>query len=276
MLKSSAEDYVSQIQVGSQIAVRVKPTHPETSVVAVPVLPVSSSSRTLSLLLRCWMARLLFELVGLPLRLIRLGSLFCHADFPSLSRSGMAWASATGQTAITVSRFVRGIFFAKGGDYRRPNAERVSREGTLGWVWRRLRVVAHYCHAITIATLDQSGCSILLKKASSSLMPNRCRAYCFQNCAIVSRHEKRAHRNLYELTRRERARLGSPQSLPCGAAWASRFLDLSPNTALCAASLFIRDEQIRNPLAVVRRAAPFSSQPAPPTELPCYEHLRRC
>jgi hypothetical protein len=34
MLKSSAEDYVSQIQVGSQIAVRVKPTHPETSVVA--------------------------------------------------------------------------------------------------------------------------------------------------------------------------------------------------------------------------------------------------
>ena len=35
MLKSSAEDYVSQIHVGSQIAVRVKPTHPETSVVAV-------------------------------------------------------------------------------------------------------------------------------------------------------------------------------------------------------------------------------------------------
>jgi hypothetical protein len=35
MLKSSAEDYVSQIYVGSQIAVRVKPAHPETSVVAV-------------------------------------------------------------------------------------------------------------------------------------------------------------------------------------------------------------------------------------------------
>jgi hypothetical protein len=35
MLKSSAEDYVSQIHIGSQIAVRVKPTHPETSVVAV-------------------------------------------------------------------------------------------------------------------------------------------------------------------------------------------------------------------------------------------------
>ena|SRR5438552_10369453 len=35
MLTSSAEDYVSQIHVGSQIAVRVKPTHPETSVVAV-------------------------------------------------------------------------------------------------------------------------------------------------------------------------------------------------------------------------------------------------
>ena len=35
MLKSSAEDYVSQILTGSQIAVRVKLTHPETSVVAV-------------------------------------------------------------------------------------------------------------------------------------------------------------------------------------------------------------------------------------------------
>jgi hypothetical protein len=35
MLKSSAEDYVSQIHIESQIAVRVKPTHPETSVVAV-------------------------------------------------------------------------------------------------------------------------------------------------------------------------------------------------------------------------------------------------
>ena len=35
MLKSSAEDYVSQIHIGSQIAVRVKPTHPETSVVSV-------------------------------------------------------------------------------------------------------------------------------------------------------------------------------------------------------------------------------------------------
>jgi hypothetical protein len=35
MLKSSAEDYVFQIHIGSQIAVRVKPTHPETSVVAV-------------------------------------------------------------------------------------------------------------------------------------------------------------------------------------------------------------------------------------------------
>lgn len=35
MLKSSAEDYVSQIHIGSQIAVRVKPTQPEKSVVAV-------------------------------------------------------------------------------------------------------------------------------------------------------------------------------------------------------------------------------------------------
>jgi hypothetical protein len=121
------------------------------------------------------MSRLLFELIGLTLRFIGLGSLFCHVDFTSLSRSGMTQAGATRQTAITMSRFVRGIFFAKGRDYRRPDAERVSREGTLGWFWRRFRVVAHYCHAITIPTLDQSGCSILLKKASSSLMPNRCR-----------------------------------------------------------------------------------------------------
>jgi hypothetical protein len=34
-LKSSAEDYVSQVHIGSQIAVRVKPTQPETSVAAV-------------------------------------------------------------------------------------------------------------------------------------------------------------------------------------------------------------------------------------------------
>ena len=35
MLRGSAEDYVSQIVIGSQIAVRVKPSQPETSVVAV-------------------------------------------------------------------------------------------------------------------------------------------------------------------------------------------------------------------------------------------------
>jgi hypothetical protein len=35
MLRSSAADYVSKIHIGSQIAVRVKPTDPETSVVAV-------------------------------------------------------------------------------------------------------------------------------------------------------------------------------------------------------------------------------------------------
>jgi|KBSMisStandDraft_5_1062788.scaffolds.fasta_scaffold70574_3 hypothetical protein len=34
MLRSSAENYVSQIHIGSQIPVRVKPTGPETSVVA--------------------------------------------------------------------------------------------------------------------------------------------------------------------------------------------------------------------------------------------------
>ena len=35
MLRGSAEDFVSKIVIGSQIAVRVKPTQPETSVVAV-------------------------------------------------------------------------------------------------------------------------------------------------------------------------------------------------------------------------------------------------
>jgi hypothetical protein len=35
MLRGSAEDYVSRIVIGSQIAVRVKPTQPETSVVAI-------------------------------------------------------------------------------------------------------------------------------------------------------------------------------------------------------------------------------------------------
>jgi hypothetical protein len=35
MLRGSADDYVSQIVIGSQIAVRVKPTQPQTSVVAV-------------------------------------------------------------------------------------------------------------------------------------------------------------------------------------------------------------------------------------------------
>jgi hypothetical protein len=35
MLRGSAEDYASRIVTGSQIAIRVKPTQPETSVVAV-------------------------------------------------------------------------------------------------------------------------------------------------------------------------------------------------------------------------------------------------
>lgn len=35
ILRGSAENYASQIVIGSQIAVRVKPTQPETSVVAV-------------------------------------------------------------------------------------------------------------------------------------------------------------------------------------------------------------------------------------------------
>ena len=66
---------------------------------------------------------------------------------PSSSRSGMAGAGATRQTAITMPRFVRGIFSAKRGNYRRPDAERVSRKATLGWFWRCFRVVTHYCHA---------------------------------------------------------------------------------------------------------------------------------
>ena len=37
MLRGSAEDYVSRITIGSQIAVRVKPTQTETSVVDVDV-----------------------------------------------------------------------------------------------------------------------------------------------------------------------------------------------------------------------------------------------
>jgi len=69
----------------------------------------------------------------------------------------MAWAGATRQTAITMSRFVRSVFSLKGRDYRRSDAERVSREGTLGWFCRCSRVVAHYRHAITIATQDQLG-----------------------------------------------------------------------------------------------------------------------
>jgi hypothetical protein len=36
-----------------------------------------------------------------------------------------------------------------------------------------------------------------------------------------------------------------------------------------------RDAQIRHLLAVIRRAAPFSSRPAPPTPLPCYERFPR-
>jgi hypothetical protein len=47
--------------------------------------------------------------------------------------------------------------------------------GTLGWFCQCFRVVTHYCHAITLTTQDQRGCSILLKKAQSTLMPNCCR-----------------------------------------------------------------------------------------------------
>lgn len=69
----------------------------------------------------------------------------------------MAWAGATRQTAVTMSRCVRGIFFAKGGDGRRPDTQRVSGEGTLSWFWRCFRVVTYDCHAITVATQARSG-----------------------------------------------------------------------------------------------------------------------
>ena len=125
-------------------------------------------------------------------------------DFPSLSWSGMAWAGATGQTAITMSCFVRRIFSAKGRDHRREDAERVSRKGTLGRFRRCFRIVTHYCHAMTIATQDQHGCSILLKKAQSSLMPNRCRMRVFDLFSKVCNYgqtRKLRHRKLYSLTR---------------------------------------------------------------------------
>jgi hypothetical protein len=69
-----------------------------------------------------------------------------------------------------MSRFVRSIFFAKGGDYRRPDAERVSRKRTLGWFWRCFRVVAHCCHAISIATQDQTCLFNIAQEGQSSML----------------------------------------------------------------------------------------------------------
>jgi hypothetical protein len=76
----------------------------------------------------------------------------------------MAWAGAARQTAITMSRFVRRIFSAKGRDHRREDPKRVSRKGTPSWFWQCFRVVTHNCPTITIAAQDQPGCSILLNK----------------------------------------------------------------------------------------------------------------
>src|ERR1700693_4214990 len=91
------------------------------------------------------------------------------------------------------------------------------------------------------------------------------------------------------LTARFPLRFGR-QSLPCGATWASKFLNLQPQyrplrriffecSRLMAQvpnhKLSDGDAQIRHLLAVIRRAAPFSSRPAPPTELPCYERFPR-
>src|SRR6266478_4792136 len=97
----------------------------------------------------------------------------------------MAWAGATRQTAITMSRFVRSVFSLKGRDYRRSDAERVSREGTLGWFCRRSRVVAHYRHAITIATQDQLG-NVAQEGSDERLIPP---SGSFRKCAILARYE---------------------------------------------------------------------------------------
>ncbi len=93
----------------------------------------------------------------------RAGALWPQENLEPSSWSGMAWAGATRQTAITVSRFVGGIFSAKGRDHRRKNTEWVSGKGTLGWFWHCFRVVTHYCHGTTIATQAQRRSSILLK-----------------------------------------------------------------------------------------------------------------
>ena len=114
------------------------------------------------------------------------------------------------------------------------------------------------------------------------------------SCALFSKlsncgqTRKLRHRNLWALTRRERARLGSRQSLPCGAAWASKFLNLRPQyrpqrrifsecprlmAQVPTQKLSDGDAQIRHLPIVIRRSAPFSSRPAPPTELPCYERF---
>lgn len=77
----------------------------------------------------------------------------------------MAWAGATRQTAITMSRFVGGILSAKGRDHRREDAEWVSGKGTLGRFWQCFRIVTHYCHGVTVATQDKRGCSILLNSS---------------------------------------------------------------------------------------------------------------
>ena len=68
----------------------------------------------------------------------------------------MAWAGAAWQTAVIMSRCVRRILFAEGGDDRRPGPKRVSREGTLGWFWRRLWVMAHYGHALKPTDLESA------------------------------------------------------------------------------------------------------------------------
>jgi hypothetical protein len=93
---------------------------------------------------------------------------------------------------------------------------------------------------------------------------------------------KARHRNLDALTRRESSAtlVGSISSM-----WRSlgeQVSTCSPNTALCATSFLMPpnkgsdgDAQIRHLLAVIRKTAPFSSQPAPPTTWRCYERSQR-
>jgi hypothetical protein len=71
----------------------------------------------------------------------------------------------------------------------------------------------------------------IAQEAHSSLMPNRCRV-CPQALSKTEQFwaDTKSSAIVTWMHSRDgnRARLGSPQSLPCGAAWASKFLNLQP------------------------------------------------